>query len=51
MLANPLWRQLRERAEKIPGDQKHDYNERILAQCHCVAQFNTAQVLTHWVMC
>jgi hypothetical protein len=23
MLANPPWRQLRERAEKIPGDKKH----------------------------
>ena len=23
MLANPLWHQLRERAEKIPGDKKH----------------------------
>jgi hypothetical protein len=25
MLANPPWRQLRARAEKILGDQKHDY--------------------------
>jgi hypothetical protein len=25
MLANPPWRRLRERAEKIPRDQKHDY--------------------------
>jgi hypothetical protein len=25
MLANPPWRQLRERAEKIPGDKKHDF--------------------------
>jgi hypothetical protein len=25
MLANPPWRQLRERAEKISGDQKHDH--------------------------
>jgi hypothetical protein len=25
MLANSPWRQLRVRAEKIPGDQKHDY--------------------------
>ena len=28
MLANPPWRQLRVRAEKIPGDQKHDYELR-----------------------
>ena len=25
MLANPPWRQLRERTEKIPGDKKHDF--------------------------
>ena len=25
MLANPPWRQLRERAEKIPGDKKPDF--------------------------
>jgi Rod binding domain-containing protein len=41
ILANPLWRQLRERAEKIPGDKKHA--EEMLSQSHCVAQFNTAQ--------
>jgi hypothetical protein len=35
------WRQLQERAEKIPGDKKHV--EGILSQSHCVAQFNTAQ--------
>jgi hypothetical protein len=41
ILANPPWRQLQERAEKIPGDKKHV--EGILSQSHCVAQFNTAQ--------
>jgi hypothetical protein len=28
MLANSPWRQIRVRAEKIPGDQKHDYELR-----------------------
>ena len=41
ILANPPWRQLQERAEKIPGDKKHV--EGILLQSQCVAQFNTAQ--------
>ena len=41
ILANPPWRQLQERAEKIPGDKKHV--EGILSQSPCVAQFNTAQ--------
>jgi hypothetical protein len=41
ILANPPWRQLRERAQKIQGDEKHV--EGILSQTHCVAQFNTAQ--------
>ena len=41
ILANPPWRQLRERAQKIQGDKKHV--EGILSQSHCVAQFNTAQ--------
>jgi hypothetical protein len=40
ILANPPWRQLQERAEKIPGDKKHV--EGMLSQSHCVAQFNTA---------
>jgi hypothetical protein len=40
ILANPLWRQLQERAEKIPGDKKHV--EGMLSQSHCVTQFNTA---------
>jgi hypothetical protein len=36
MLANPPWRQLRERAEKIPGDKKHDielegFSHRVIA--------------------
>jgi hypothetical protein len=34
------WRQLQERAEKIPGDKKHV--ERMLSQSHCVALLNTA---------
>jgi hypothetical protein len=41
ILANPPWRQLQERAEKIPGDKKH--MKGILSQSQCVAQFNTAQ--------
>jgi hypothetical protein len=41
ILANPPWRQLQERAEKIPGDKKH--LNAILSQGYCVAQFNTAQ--------
>ena len=41
ILANPPWRQLRERAQKIQGDKKHV--EKTLSQSHCVAQFNTAQ--------
>jgi hypothetical protein len=32
MLANPPWRQLRERAEKIPGDKKHDAGLRGFSQ-------------------
>jgi len=40
ILANPPWRQLQERAEKIPGDKKHV--EGMLSQSHCGAQFNTA---------
>ncbi len=43
ILANPPWRQLQERAEKIPGDKKH--GEGRLAQSHSVAQFNTAHKL------
>ena len=43
ILANPPWRQLQERAEKIPGDKKHV--EGMLSQSHCVAQFNTAHKL------
>jgi hypothetical protein len=44
MLANLPWRQLRVRAEKIPGDQKHDYELRwIFSHTKCIAQFNTAQ--------
>ena len=42
-LANPLLRQLQERAEKILGDKKHV--EQMLSQSHCVAQFNTAHKL------
>jgi hypothetical protein len=42
ILANPPWRQLQERAEKIPGDKKHVKG--MLSQSHCVAQFNTAQI-------
>jgi hypothetical protein len=41
ILANPSWRQLQERAEKIPGDKKHV--EGMLSQSHCVAQFKTVQ--------
>ena len=41
MLANPPWRQLQERAGKIPGDKKHV--EGILSQSHCVAQFHKVQ--------
>ena len=40
VLANLPWRQLQERAEKIPGDKKHV--EGMLSQDHCVAQFDTA---------
>jgi hypothetical protein len=43
ILANPSWRQLQERAEKIPGDKKHV--EGMVSQSHCVAQFNTAHEL------
>jgi hypothetical protein len=43
ILANPPWRQLQERAEKIPGDKKH--MEATLSQSQCVAQFNTAHKL------
>jgi hypothetical protein len=43
ILANPLWRRLQERAEKIPGDKKHV--EGMLSQSYCVAQFNTAHKL------
>jgi hypothetical protein len=43
ILANPSWRQLQERAEKIPGDKKHV--EGMLSQSYCVAQFNTAHKL------
>ena len=44
MLANPPRRQLRERAENILGDQKHDSELiRILSQSYCLMQFNTAQ--------
>jgi len=41
IMGNPPWRQLEERAEKMPGDKKHV--EGILSQSQCVAQFNTAQ--------
>ena len=41
ILANPPWRQLQERAEKIPGEKKHVGG--ILSQSQCAAQFNTAQ--------
>jgi len=40
ILANPPWRQLQERARKIPGDKKH--MEGMLSRSHCVAQFHTA---------
>jgi hypothetical protein len=43
ILANPPWRQLQERAEKILGDKKHA--EGMLSQGHCVVQFNTAHKL------
>ena len=41
ILANPPWRQLQERAEKIPGDKKHVKG--MLSQSHRIEQFNTAQ--------
>jgi hypothetical protein len=40
ILANPPWRQLQERAQKIQGDKKHI--EGILSQSRCGAQFRTA---------
>lgn len=43
ILANPPWRQLQERAQKIQGDKKHVKG--ILSQGHCVAQFNRAHKL------
>ena len=43
ILANPPWRQLQERAQKILGDKKHV--ESMFSQSHCVAQFNTAHKL------
>jgi hypothetical protein len=43
ILANHLWRQLQDRAEKIPGDKKHV--EATLSQSYCVAQFNLAHKL------
>jgi hypothetical protein len=47
LLANLPWRQLQERAEKIPGDKKHV--ESMLPLSHCVAQFNTAHDLPNSV--
>jgi hypothetical protein len=43
ILANPPWRHLQERAEKIPGDKKHVKG--MLSQSHYVAQFNPAHTL------
>jgi RIO-like serine/threonine protein kinase len=43
ILANPPWRQLQERAQKILGDKKHA--ERMLSRRYCVVQFNTAHKL------
>jgi hypothetical protein len=43
VLANPPWRQLQERAQKIQGDKKH--MQGMLSQSHCLAQFNTAHKL------
>jgi hypothetical protein len=40
MLANPLWRQLRERAEESPGDKKHVKG--FFRRVFFFAQFNTA---------
>jgi hypothetical protein len=44
ILANLLWRQLQERAQKIQGDKKHV--EGMLSQSHCIAQFNSAHKLS-----
>jgi hypothetical protein len=44
ILANPPWRQLQERAEKIPGDKKH--MEGMLSRSYYAAQFNTAHKLS-----
>jgi hypothetical protein len=43
ILANPPWRQLLERTEKIRGDKKHV--EAMVSQGHGVTQFNTAHKL------
>lgn len=43
ILANPPWRQLQERAQKILGDKKH--GEARLSRSYCVVQFNIAHKL------
>ena len=43
ILANPPWRQLQERAQKIQGDKKHI--AAMLSQSRCAAQFRTAHNL------
>ena len=46
MLANPLWRGLRERAEKSPGDKKHvkGFFHRVLPLCGSIQHTNTMAV-------
>jgi hypothetical protein len=44
ILANPPWRQLQERAQKIQGDKKHV--EGMLSQSHWVTEFNAAHKRT-----
>ena len=41
ILANPPWRQLQERAEKIPGDKKHVEEDALIESLRRAVQYST----------
>jgi hypothetical protein len=41
ILANPPWRQLQERAEKIPGDKKHVEEDTLIESLRRAVQYST----------
>jgi hypothetical protein len=41
IVANPLWRQLQERAQKIQGDKKHIYKDSLIESLCRAVQYGT----------